>query len=317
MRRALAFALGAAADATMGDPPTRWHPVGLVGSAAAALRPLAPADEAARGRFGLAVAVGLPLAGVVAARTASSLARRTLPMGDVLADAAVLDAACSLRTLLIRALEVEAALLAGDLDTARALCGRHLVSRDTSDLDAPEVAGATIESVAENLSDGVVAPWLWFAFAGAPGAAAYRVANTMDALWGYRTPEFAVLGGAAARLDDALNLLPARLTALAIMLAAAVRGADAASAARAFATWRSDARRTASPNAGHPMAAMAGALGVALTKRDAYTLGAGGRAPNAADIGRAVRLARTAAMLTGDGILAALLIAGTRCTRAR
>jgi adenosylcobinamide-phosphate synthase len=318
VRRALAFALGAAADASFGDPPTRWHPVGLVGNAAAALRPLAPTDEAARARFGLAVALGLPLAGALVAAAASHLAMRLLPWGDVVTNAVLLDAACSVRTLLVRALDVEAALASGDLDSARMLCGTHLVSRDTDNLDASEVAAATIESVAENLSDGVVAPWLAFALAGAPGAVAYRVANTMDALWGYHTPEFEVLGRAAARLDDVLNLLPARLTALVIVLAAATPTYGARCSARgAFATWRADRGRTDSPNAGHPMAAMAGALGVTLGKRGAYTLGAGQRPPSGADIGRAVRLARGAAMLTGVGLLAPLLVAETQCWRGR
>lgn len=245
--------------------------------------------------------------GALGAMTSRRLARRLLPSSDILADAAVLDAACSLRTLLARATEVETALDAGDIEAARTLCGTHLVSRDTADLDASEVAGATIESVAENLSDGVIAPWLAFALAGAPGAAAYRVANTMDALWGYHTPEFEVLGRASAHLDDTLNLLPARVTALALVLAAAMPGT---SARGALAAWRSDARYTQSPNAGHPMAAMAGALGVTLTKRGAYTLGAPGRAPEAADIGRAIRLARAAAILAGAKVLGALLVAG-------
>lgn len=309
MRRALAFALGAVADARFGDPPTRWHPVGVVGHASAALRPLAPADEANRARFGFAVAFGLPIIGALAACTTSRLARRVMPLGDVLADAVVLDASTSLRTLLGRASEVEAALAAGDLEAARTLCGMHLVSRDTSILDASEVAAATIESVAENLSDGVIAPWVAFALAGAPGATAYRVANTMDALWGYHSPEFEALGRTAARLDDALNVLPARLTALAIALAALLpaRGASF-DPAGAFEVWEADAGHTESPNAGHPMAAMAGALGVTLAKRGAYTLGAGQRAATAEDIGRAVRLAHSAAVLTGLGIFGALLV---------
>ena len=312
MRRALAFALGAAADARYGDPPTRWHPVALVGHAAAALRPLAPSEETARARFGFAVALGLPLVGAVAAVAARQLAQRVLPLGGVSADAIVLDAASSLRTLLARASDVEAALAAGDLERARALCGMHLVSRDTTGLDASEVAAATIESVAENLSDGVIAPWVAFALAGAPGAAAYRVANTMDALWGYHTPEFEDLGRAAARLDDVLNLIPARLTALAIMLAALTPAAagSSSSATGAFEVWRADAGSTESPNAGHPMAAMAGALGVTLAKRDAYTLSAGQRAATSADIGRSVRLAHNAAMITGFCLFGALLIAG-------
>ncbi len=314
MKRALAFALGTTADWRFGDPPTRWHPVGLVGHAAAALRPLAPTEDLGRFRYGLAVAFGLPLAGAFAAIATRRLASRVLPLGDVAADALVLDAASSLRTLLKRAADVEAALAAGDLEAARMLCGMHLVSRDTRDLDASEVAAATIESVAENLSDGVIAPWLAFALVGAPGAAAYRVANTMDSLWGYHTPEFEVLGRAAARLDDALNLLPARVTALAIALAAATpQYGRHCSAADAFAVWRADASRTESPNAGHPMAAMAGALSVTLSKRGMYTLGAGQRAATAEDIGRAIRLAQGAAMLTGIAVFTTLLaMGGTR-----
>jgi adenosylcobinamide-phosphate synthase len=216
-----------------------------------------------------------------------------------------------MRTLVGRAREVEAALDAGDLPQARLLCGTHLVSRDTSELTAPEVAAATIESVAENLSDGVIAPWFAFAVAGAPGAVAYRVANTMDALWGYRTPEFEALGHGAARLDDLLNLAPARVTALAIAAAAATDAFEPRSSSLgALAVWLADARRTQSPNAGHPMAAMAGALDVMLEKRDAYTLGARLREPEPGDIGRAILLARGAALLVAVAIACALI--GTR-----
>ena len=304
--RALTYALGAAADAAFGDPPTALHPVGLVGRAASVLHALAPRTEAKRARYGLAVALAVPLAAAAAAVAVRRLSRALHPLAGVAAEVALLDATCALRTLLARADEVHRALATGTIEQARALLGRHLVSRDTSGLTASEVAAATIESIAENLSDGVIAPWLWYACAGLPGAVAYRAANTMDALWGYRTPEFEALGRAAARLDDALNLLPARLTALAIV-AASMPGSADASAAGAFATWRADARATASPNAGHPMAAMAGALGVTLTKPGAYTLGDGLRTPQAPDIARAIRLARRAATLTAAGLFGALL----------
>jgi adenosylcobinamide-phosphate synthase len=187
----------------------------------------------------------------------------------------------------------------------------HLVSRDTSALTSSEVAGATIESVAENLSDAVVAPWLAFALGGAPAAAAYRAANTLDSLWGYHDPEFESLGKVGARLDDALNVVPSRLTALAIVAASTVpRFGTSANTLEALARWRSDAQRTASPNAGHPMAAMAGALNVRLLKHGAYTLGDRYRDPQPADIGRAVRLARGAASLVGAGVLGALVFKG-------
>ena len=311
MSRTLAFALGVALDAGLGDPPTRFHPVGLVGAAAHLLRTRAPSDAQSRERYGLVVAAGLPLAGALL----SYGLRRAVGRGEVgraLIDGLVLDACSSLRTLSLRASEVEAALAAGDLPRARMLCATHLVSRDTSTLSASEVAGATIESVAENLSDAVVAPWLAFAVGGAP-AAAYRVANTMDALWGYRTEQFHALGHASARLDDVLNVLPARLTALAIVLAAGVHTNGSAPSARsALATWWADARRTESPNAGHPMAAMAGAIEVVLAKRGAYTLGAAFRKPAAADIGRAIRISRRAALLIAVAVFGTVVVTGAR-----
>ena len=195
---------------------------------------------------------------------------------------------------------------------ARRLLGYHLVSRDTGDLDEAGVAAAAIESVAENLSDGVIAPALAYALGGLPAAMAYRAANTLDALWGYRDEEFEQLGKAAARLDDALNLLPARVSALAIVAAAAALRRPDVDAWRAFEVWRADRGRTASPNAGHPMAAMAGALGVRLEKRGDYVLGDGLRPPVAADIERANAVAGAGARLVGTGLLATLVLTAVR-----
>lgn len=300
-RRAAVLGLGLAADAVLPDPPTRLHPVGWLGSAVVQLRTRAPGDPASRRRYGLAAALSLPAAAALGALVAQSAARGMTTVPGIAAEAAMLSLATSQRALLRRAASVQAALDAGDLDAARWLLGYHLVSRDTAALSPSEVAAATIESVAENLSDGVVAPWCWYAVAGLPGAAAYRAANTLDAMWGYRTPEFADLGWGAARLDDLLNLGPARLTAGAIAVAAGP------ARARAVATWRRDAGATASPNAGHPMAAMAGALGVRLEKRDAYVLGVEFPAPAAADITRAVGLARRAAFTVAGALSGALL----------
>jgi len=212
--------------------------------------------------------------------------------------ALVLWTTMSRRTLIARACEVAEAIEADDLRAARTLLARHLVSRDTSTLDASEVTGATIESVAENLSDGVIAPWCWYLLGGAAGASGYRALNTLDGMWGYRTPQYEAFGWAAARGDDLANLLPGRVTVLALVLAA---GAEAPRAARAW--WHSHGL-TASPNAGHPMSAMAGALGVVLEKRGEYALGEGGRAAAAADIRRAVALADRASLLALVGLVA-------------
>jgi adenosylcobinamide-phosphate synthase len=155
-----------------------------------------------------------------------------------------------------------------DLPVARQAL-QCLVSRDRSQLTAELIAAATIESLAENLSDSIVAPLFYYTLFGLPGAALYRLFNTFDSMVGYHG-RYEYLGKAAAQLDDLLNLLPSRLTALLIISAAPLFSGDQR---RAWHIWLRDAHKTASPNAGHPMAAMAGALGVLLEKVGHYALG--------------------------------------------
>jgi adenosylcobinamide-phosphate synthase len=169
------------------------------------------------------------------------------------------------------------------------------------------VAAAAVESLAENLGDSVVAPLCYYAIGGLPGAVAYRAVNTLDSMIGYRG-RYEWLGKAGARLDDVLNLLPSRLAVLLIVGAAAVVGEDARGAWRVA---RRDARLTAGPNAGWPMAAMAGALGVELEKVGHYRLGAGGAAADATAIERADRVIAVAALA------AAVLACGVRAFVAR
>jgi adenosylcobinamide-phosphate synthase len=188
-------------------------------------------------------------------------------------------------------------LAADDLDAAREKLS-WLVSRDASLLDEPLIAAAAIESLAENASDSVVAPLLYYLLFGLSGAFAYRAVNTLDAMIGYHG-RYEHLGKVPARLDDLLNLVPARLTALLIVAAALPGGADARQAWRVM--WQ-DSRRTASPNAGWPMAAMAGALGVRLEKVGHYCLNASGRAPTAGDLRRAGRVVLLALAL-GVGVI--------------
>lgn len=281
-------ALAVALDLALGDPPNRAHPVAWIGSGLILARRRLPK----RGRVvPLLAGAGAMVVGVGGAVAAGRLLDRGIaglprPVGWV-AEAVALKALFSIRGLARAAGAVAGALRRGDLDEARRLAAWHLVGRPTGDLDEARVAAAAIESVAENASDGVVAPLLCYVVGGLPAALAYRVINTADSVLGHRDAEREWLGKVPARLDDLANLAPSRLAALGFVLAAPGVGGRVAGAARAW--WR-DRGATASPNAGHPMAAAAGALEVELEKVGHYTLGAGLRPPGAADVERSVRL---------------------------
>jgi adenosylcobinamide-phosphate synthase len=236
------------------------------------------------------------------------MATRRLGWPGVLLEALALKPAFAVRRLAGAARDVEAALRAGDLETARARAGRDLVSRPTADLTPDEVVSAAIESVAENLVDSVVAPLLAYAVGGLPAAWAYRAVNTADAMWGYRNVRYERFGKAAARLDDLANLVPARIGAAAIAAGAALVREDGLGAGRVAGAQH---RRTASPNAGWPMAAMAGALRVGLAKRGAYRLGDAPLPASPEAIHRARRILGAAAALT------IALAAGTTTLTAR
>jgi adenosylcobinamide-phosphate synthase len=246
--------------------------------------------------------------GVAALATAASMAlvvvASTQGWLGLVVEALALKSMLSLRGLARTALTVRDDLARGDLGAARAAVGRDLVSRPTAMLDAGQVASATVESVAENLTDAFLAPVLCFVVFGLPGAVAYRVINTADAMIGYREGALLYFGRVAARLDDVLNLVPARLAALALVAAATSGRADGL---RALATMRRDHGRTASPNAGWTMAAMAGALGVTLEKPGSYRLG-DGPSPTPDHIIRAVHLMAVAAALTLPPLVAVSLL---------
>ncbi|MEZ4502222.1 MAG: adenosylcobinamide-phosphate synthase CbiB [Dehalococcoidia bacterium] len=305
MRAALTLLAALALDDRFGEPPAAWHPVRLIGRAITAIEARAPLDGPGRLRYGAAMAGAIPFGAAAVALMASRLARRVHAVVGFVFDAALLSSMLARRSLFGRAREVETALEAGDLDGARASLGRHLVSRDTSELDASEVSGATIESVAENLSDGFTGPVLAYALGGMPGAVAYRAVNTLDSMWGYRREPYTELGRHPARLDDAINLVPSRVTAGVIVAASAVDAPE--DARRAFDTWLDEGDLTESPNAGQPMGAMAGALGRRLEKRGAYVLGLGFEAPAAGDIARAVRIANRASMIIAASAVALTL----------
>ncbi len=297
------LALAMALDAALGEPRALWsrapHPAVLMGRAVDALdrRLNRGGHRRARG----VAAVTLLVAGALAAGALVAALPTDLP--DLLL-AAILLAQRSL----VDHVRAVARALRRSLPEGRAAVAM-IVGRDTAAMDGPAVARAAIESAAENFSDGVVAPAFWFAVAGLPGMLAYKAVNTADSMIGHRTPRHEAFGWAAARLDDLLNLVPARLSALAILAAHGTIGRPAALVA--------DARRHRSPNAGWPEAAMAQGLGVALSGPRSYDgamrdlpwiNGSGDRAPDPATIDRAcAALWRAWAVVLAVVVVAAVL----------
>ncbi len=292
-------------DVALGDPPNRFHPVAWMGSLIATGERRAPRSPRLAFAWGAALVCGGVFT-VIALGLAIQWGLRTLP--PVIAwclEAAVLSTMFSIRGLVRAARAVRDALARDDLNEARALVGRHLVSRDVSRLDRSAVAAATIESVAENASDSVVAPLFYYALAGLAGVFAYRFVNTADAMLGYHSERYEWLGKTAARLDDLLNLVPARLTALLMLLAAPLVGGRLA---RGWAVWRRDARLTLQPQCRPTNECRCGVLGVELEKIGYYRLGAGLPAANWRDIDRMNRLfyATVALGVASLGVLAIL-----------
>ena len=294
----LALLSGWAADQVLGDP-RRWHPVAGFGRLALALERTLYAPSRARGALYAGALVALAALG-------AEVAARVLPRRLVLA-------ACTWAALGGRSLAREADAVAADVRNGELGAARKalpaLVGRDPDALDADGICRATVESVAENTADAVVGVLLWGAVAGPAGVAAYRAANTLDAMVGHRSERYADFGWAAARLDDALTWPVARAGAALAAVCAPVAGGSAGAALRAL---RRDGAAHPSPNAGRMEAAFAGALGVRLGGPLAYAgrvqerprLG-DGRAPVPDDVTRAIRLSfavGAAAALAGAAV---------------
>lgn len=291
--------LGAVLDRLLGEPEAIWsrvpHPAVLLGRVVAALESRLNVGERrlARGFAALAIVLALAAACGVFVAWLSRLAPWLIVV-EIVAVAALL----AQRSLIDHVLAVADAL-ERDVDAARAAVGL-IVGRDVSAADPPAISRAAIESCAENLSDGVIAPAILYGLFGLPGLLVYKAANTADSMIGYREPRFLRFGRAAARSDDVLNWLPARFTALAIALTSPVRTRAILRIARA------DAPAHASPNAGWPEAAMAARLDVALggprRYRDhqldgAWLNGEGERDATAASVREATRVADAAWLL--------------------
>ncbi len=304
---ALATALAAAscADAILGDP-RRLHPVAGFGRLAAHGERISWRPNRLAGALYALTLVAAPSLAV------GALERRVGPRARFTVRVLVIWASLGARSLWREGRLMARELEAEDIAAAR-LRAPNLVGRDPSELDSAELSRATLESVAENTSDAIVAPLLWAALAGAGGCAGYRAANTLDAMVGHRSPRYRQFGWGAARLDDLLNWPAARLTAALVVLVAPLVGG---SPARCWHIVRRDGGAHPSPNAGRVEASFAGALDVRLGGENRYhgrleqrpTLG-DGQGPTATDVTRAVQLSK---VVTVAAVLVTATIARRR-----
>ena len=301
-----ALCVGFALDALLGDPPDQPHPVRWIGKLIEVeervLReafPATPRGERIAGAVMVADVVGTS---VVATTLLCGLAERIHPALRFAVESLICYKMLAARSLFDESMKVHAALSQGTLDEARQAVGM-IVGRDTDRLDEAEVAAAAVETVAENASDGVIAPMLYAGLAGAPGIVLYKAVNTMDSMVGYKNDRYKDFGTAAAKVDDVLNYVPARLSGLIMTAAAEIAGFDGKGARR---IWKRDRMKHSSPNSAQTEAACAGALGVQLGGGHYYfgeyvekpTIGDDTRPIEADDILRANHLMYAASVVT-------------------
>ena len=301
-------------DLLLGDPAWMPHPVVFMGRCISALEkllrrifPKTPKGELAGGvilaavlPLGTLALTGLCVWGLGLIHPALSFALQVLWCWQALAAKGLRQESDNVRR----------ALVTGTLDDARKAVSR-IVGRDTAALSREGVIRAAVETVAENFSDGEAAPMFWMLIGGAPLALAYKAVNTMDSMVGYKNDRYLYFGRAAARLDDAANWIPSRLAALLLVAAAPLTGQNAK---RAFAIWRRDRRKHASPNSAQTESAMAGALGVQLAGPASY-FGKIHQKPWIGDDTRPIQpedITRAGRMLYAGSVLALLLLCGAR-----
>lgn len=265
-----------ALDFTFGDPKNKLHPTAWVGSLVARLVPLAKDKNPTVEKLG---GIGVTLcATAIIATVLVSYEFFTKNMTDIISTIIIILVGSLLlkSTIAIKGLEGHGALVMdaiskNNLEEARQRLSM-LVKRDTKDLDRNHIVSGVLESTSENIVDGITGPLFYFGVFGLPGAFVYRTVNTIDSMIGYKNTIFSNVGWFGANCDKILNYLPARITAYVMILAAVLTGADWKNALN---TMRQDGKKTQSPNAGYPMAAMAGALGTKFEKINHYSLGNG------------------------------------------
>lgn len=315
-----AIPCGFALDLLLADPERMPHPVVYMGKAISALegflRPRLPKTPRGELLGGAVLAAALPVGTYAVTSGACRGARRLHPALGFALETLWCWQALALKGLAVESSRVQAGLERGDLPAAQRAVGR-IVGRDTAVLTAEGVAKAAVETVAENFSDGVAAPLFYMLIGGAPLALTYKAVNTMDSMVGYKNGRYLYFGRAAAKLDDAANLIPSRIAALCWIGGAFLTGQDGRGAWR---IWRRDRRNHASPNSAQTESACAGALGVQLAGPASYfgktvdkpTIGDPDRPVEPKDIARANRMLYAAGGLAlGAGLLAGAL-AGRR-----
>ena len=264
-------------DFLVGDPKTKYHPTAGMGKLIASLVPFAKNNSAKRELLGgiLIVSIVVTIVSTLLVVLDVGISLLTIDIVSliisIIVGSILLKTTVAIRGMQRHALAVIDAVEKGDLDSAR----NHLsmiVKRDTKNLDKNHILSAVLESVSENTVDGVTGPLFYYAFFGLPGAFVYRAINTIDSMIGYKTTIFKNVGWFGAKCDTILNYLPSRLTALVMVLGALILGYNWK---ESLYIMRRDSRKLDSPNAGFPMAALAGALGTRLEKMDYYAIGNG------------------------------------------
>lgn len=330
--RIVALVAGFILDAVLGDPRDWPHIVRLVGKQIEfeenlVRRAILDDDEAlenlpvSRAQVerigGAAIAADVLMLSPLAVLAGLRLCRNASPVLAVAAEAAIFYQLLAARSLRDESMAVYRRLEAGDLDGARESVSM-IVGRDTENLDESGIARATVETVAENASDGVIAPMMYMAVGGAPLAMLYKAANTLDSMMGYKNERYMNMGWAAAKVDDVVNVVPARATGVLMCIAAGLLKMDSA---RAWRVFRRDRRNHPSPNSAHSEAACAGALGVQLGGSSTYfgsvvekpTIGDDVRPVEPDDIPRANKLMYATAVLgLGLSVAIGLLPRGSR-----
>ena len=277
-------------DLLIGEPPKRMHPVVWMGRIIAALEE--HSIENHQRLWGVIIVILTAAPFTIAGYLLEANDSLTLAgIAGILLSIYLLKSTFSIKMLIGEAKRIEEELERGDIDSARSKLP-IFVSRETEGFDEEKTTSAVIESVSESYLDTILSPLFYFTLLGLPGALAYKAVNTIDSMIGYMEPPYQNLGYLPAKLDDILNYIPARISAITIILAAATkRRMEALNCAR------SEHKKTPSPNSGWPMAAAAGALGVRLEKPGAYTLNASAPPPRPEDIGKSVKLILRASMI--------------------